>query len=191
MKKFRNLLFVFLTLCVFPQDANANIGIPMIMIMEYWYIILFIPIVFLEVLVFKRYFATVSYRQLIKANTASNAFSTLIGVPITWVFLVMVEFGVNFSMPKGWPDFWVPVVNAPWLGPINSELDWMIPVAAMVLLIPFFFVSVWTEGWINKKFFKSEDPKHMERITRKANLLSYGFLYIVVAVHLANMLWKY
>ena len=181
MKKLCNLLFVLLTLCVFPQDACANAGLPMIMFMEYWFVLLFIPIILIETWVFKKYIPDVESIKVAKANICANLFSTFIGIPITWGILLAVQFLLGGSYAYGLKTFgwqlYAVTVQAPWLIPYEANFYWILPAATMVLLVPFFFVSVWTEGWINKKFFKTQDSKHIDLITYKANRASYAFLY--------------
>jgi hypothetical protein len=203
------LLLPFLCL---TQDAHASY--PMIIDMEMGYLILFIPIIFLKAWVFKKYLPQVGYGKLIKANAASNGFSTILVVPVTWWLLTKVEFYLlygefsyaslqeeHFHLYHKLPWFLFRIIEAPWLGCLDSAWislrpnDWrlylLVVISAMILLVPFFFVSLWTEGWINKKFFKSEDPKNMKRITRNANLWAYGCYYIIAAVFLTYVLWKY
>jgi hypothetical protein len=206
------LLLPFLCLC---QDAHASY--PMIIDMEMGYLILFIPIILLKAWVFKNYLPQVGYGKLIKTNAAANAFSTIIAVPITWWILATVEFYLlygeffytslqeeHFNLYHKLPWFLFRIIEAPWLGCLDSSWigneAWsvltspysdVIVGSAMILLVPFFFVSVWAEGWMNKKFFKSQDPKHTQQITRTANLWAYGCYYTIASVILAYVLWKY
>ena len=213
-KHFRNMFPILLILCMCSQDAHAQY--PMIMDMEMGYLILFIPIILLKAWVFKKYLPQVGYGKLIKANAASNAFSTILAVPATWWLLLKVEFYLLYKeefnelieprysdLYAKLPDFVVYIIRSPclgyadsnWIGAMmggdNSHFYGPITIAAMILLVPFFFVSLWTEGWINKKFFKSEDPKNMKRITRNANLWAYGCYSIIVAVIVLYVFWKY
>jgi hypothetical protein len=56
----------------------------------------------------------------------------------------------------------------------------MVPTACLVLFIPFFFVSSWSEGFIVTKFLKDYDKFNVKKVTWKANLASYAFLYVIV-----------
>ena len=129
-------------------------------------------------------------------------FNELIDSPFSDLFLKLIKSPFGELFPK-FPWFLFRIIEAPclgcadsnWIGAMmggdNSNFYGPITVAAMILLVPFFFVSLWTEGLINKKFFKSEDPKHMQRITRTANLWAYGCYYVIAAVFLTYVLWKY
>jgi hypothetical protein len=40
------------------------------------------------------------------------------------------------------------VLSAAWLVPYENQLHWLIPAATLVLLVPYFFVSVLVERWM-------------------------------------------
>ena len=51
-------------------------------------------------------------------------------------------YGINTSARKLLAATW----QAPWLVPYETDLYWMLPVASLVLLIPFFFASYFVEA---------------------------------------------
>ncbi len=148
---------------------------------------LFIPIVIIEAWVARR-IVDLDWKTSLKKAGLANAISTLVGIPLTWGVLVIIEiilsqggraYGINTLSGK----LIAVTVQAPWLIPYESDLDWMIPSASIVLLIPFFFVSVFIERWIFGR--KSQLDKAMVRSwSWKANLLSYGLLQIVLVCFL-------
>ena len=66
-----------------------------------------------------------------------------------------------------------------WLGPLETEDSWLIPVAAALLLIPSFFVSVWLEGLICYRFWPNSDRAAVRRGVFRANLASYILLFLL------------
>ena len=52
----------------------------------------------------------------------------------------------------------------------------MIPIAGMVLLIPFFFVSWWSEYLVAKRMHRDIDKTIMRKYVRNANVITYGLL---------------
>ena len=78
-------------------------------------------------------------------------------------------------------------VQAPWLMPYDSELHWMIPVASMVLLVPFFFASWGIEYLVATVMLRDTDQLLLRRSVGKANLISYGLLGVIMPLVLAVM----
>lgn len=75
------------------------------------------------------------------------------------------------------------ILSAAWLGPDEKNLYWMIPVAALGLLVPTYFVSVWIEAFIVDHMVSVPDEgpsdltsARVRRAVRKANLISYTVL---------------
>ena len=147
--------------------------------------IAFIPIVIIETWIAKQ-LLNLMWKPLIIRVGIANAFSTLVGIPLTWGVLAATEillthggraYGLD-TIPK---KLIAVVIQAPWLIPYEADLGWMIPSAAVVLLIPFFFVSVFSERWIfNRK--KQFDNALVKTWSWKANLVTYGIIEILLAI---------
>ncbi len=82
------------------------------------------------------------------------------------------SYGLNTALTKVLAVTW----QAPWLIPYESDLHWMIPVSGLVLLIPFFFVSWWSEYFVSKKLIKNVESQTIKIAVRNANLITYGML---------------
>lgn len=67
-------------------------------------------------------------------------------------------------------------LQAAWLIPYESDLHWMIPVAALVLLVPFFFVSWWSEYYVSKRMLKEYPAQKIKIEMRNANIITYALL---------------
>jgi hypothetical protein len=60
----------------------------------------------------------------------------------------------------------------------------MVPTATAVLMIPFFLISVLSEGFILRFFLPARDRKEVRRAVWRANLFSYGFLITLAVIWL-------
>jgi hypothetical protein len=118
--------------------------------------------------------------QSLKTVSISNVTSTVIGIPLTWFLLVLAQmvtggggaYGIDSVTGKILAVTW----QAPWLIPYEEDLNWMIPAAGLVLLIPFFFASWWSEYFVSKKLNKTLPSKNIKRKVRNANLITYSLL---------------
>lgn len=120
--------------------------------------------------------------EALKIASLSNLYSTIIGIPLTWIILVFVQMITGGGKAYGLDSVVGKIISvtwqAPWLIPYESDLNWMIPIAGVVLLIPFFFVSWWAEYSVTKTFTKSHPNKKVLLKVRNANLITYGLLVL-------------
>jgi hypothetical protein len=75
---------------------------------------------------------------------------------------------------------------------------WAVPLATLVLLVPFFYVSVWTEYYVMQRMLPVAATEvaqegeisrgKLARAVRDANLLSYVFLFIFVCL---SLVWSW
>lgn len=183
IKYFPIILFSAL-LFFFPFPASANAGLPMIIIFWPLLFILFLPIVMIEYGVMKKYTRSFSPTpRLFWPLVMANLFSTLIGIPLTWIALVGMEVGVSLFLPSGTVNLsYIWPLTAPWLYPDTLQHNWMIVTALLILLIPFYFISAWTEGRIMGWMTKNKEHKpHIRNAMWKANFFSYLFLVLFLA----------
>lgn len=160
------LLFIPLLLCTFNLSANVFLPTFMFVFPLAW--ILFIPIVFIEAFVMRKFFKQESFIKLLLLNTLSNALSTFIGIPIAFLlYSLLFLFPANtFTVNEYWSALWI-----------------MIVLGILSLFPLFFFVSVWIEKWIIKKFLRSKyDELTIKQAVKQANIASYIFLFIAYIV---------
>ena len=141
---------VILVLFVFSDKAIANAGLPMLAVVWPLSIFAFIPVVAIESLVLY-HGLKIQWCNAITQVVKANILSTIIGVPLAWLASVALEFALAFLFIKvaglnSYPPHAVGkvggvVLSAPWLGPFNDGGHWIVPLATMMLLIPFFFTS--------------------------------------------------
>jgi len=108
----------------------------------------------------------------------ANTVSTLFGFPILWLAMVFLQIGLGGGgVPKlmePWLSVYSVTVQAAWLLPDEKRLYWMIPTAALVLLIPAFFLTIYVEGRIYRRVFK--DSQGIPSVTWRVHYISYAFL---------------
>ncbi len=184
----------------------ADAGIPMIFITMPAMVMALIPIVAIEALLIQR---RVHYKNwpVIRATALANIVSTVLGVPLTWGALFLCEIAAGFLvtwLPTPHMNWNSPIaqvisvfISAPWIAPSDETGTWAVPLAALVLLVPFFFVSVWSERLVMEHMLPvtSSDVSQPGELSesrlriavRDANLLSYGGLFLLTCFW---MIWE-
>jgi tetratricopeptide (TPR) repeat protein len=188
---------------VFPIDAHADAGVPMLALMA-------VPMwaSLLVIIPLEAYIATkrigVGWWRCVKVSAVANLVSTVVGVPVTWILLVLAEISMSYLgqhlMPAQGPAHTVPrfwgaaltalnvILTAPWLVPIESDLYWMIPTAALILCLPFFLASVWIEYRVARRMVGLDRGPRAFDWAWRANLASYILLGLVPTVLLGKSL---
>ncbi|MDO8915821.1 MAG: hypothetical protein Q7W16_07055 [Coriobacteriia bacterium] len=179
-----------------PAVAFANAGVPMLGIVYPGMGILLIPVIVLEVAVLRRRLGAPLRRTAVMV-TVSNLVSTVLGVPLTWAALVGLQAVTGGGGAAG-PSFdtlagkvLAVTWQAPWMMPYESDMYWMIPVATLVLLVPFFFVSWLIEYQISRPFMRDTDKAVLRRAVLIANLMSYGLLALVALAGLGIAVYQH
>jgi hypothetical protein len=175
-----------------PTHAEANAGIPMIVLLWPGFFILFLPIVLLEGQVARRLF-DIPWRDAIWLSGRANLYSTLAGIPGAWLALLLIEFLVgglaSFAVQgdaKPWLNYLLMPFMAPWVVVWREEDSWVVPAAAMWLCVAFFFVSVWLERRVLARR-PSLPRQQVRRWSWEANILSYGTIELLLA---ALLVWS-
>jgi hypothetical protein len=178
---------------VIPLLADA--GVPMIFLTFPAMLYLLLPIIFIEAWLCRKWLGLDMWTSL-KSNALANVASTLIGVPGAWAAMLCFEFAIGWGIVKipsldRAAETWhspiasvlMTILSAAWLGPDEKNLYWMIPVAALGLLVPTYFVSVWIEAFIVDHLVTVPDgdpsdltSARVRRAVRNANLISYTLL---------------
>ena len=174
--------FVF-TVLIFSlagtSSCYANAGVPMLVILWPLFWLAFIPIVLIESYILRRYLQEIKWKQALKVCTYSNLFSTLIGIPITWMILVMIELPVSHELRFSQiHPFLKLIIESPW----TSEKS--VPLAGIILLVLFYFISVWSEHFVVREIIRQfHDRRQLKKAVYAGNLASYGFLLLIWLVY--------
>jgi hypothetical protein len=165
----------------------ANASVPMLGIEWIGMLLALVPVIIVEALVY-RHRLKMETRRAFAGATSGNLVSTLFGVPLAWLasFLLSIAGGVigvgDLRGPLG--QIANVILNPAWLFPDERNLYWMIPLAALTLLVPTYFASVLIEGAVCRLVWPQTDRGAVWRATWLANLASYGLLFAVAAVWL-------
>jgi hypothetical protein len=156
-----------------------NAGVPMIFPSLHLMVLALLPIIILEAL-YLYVSLNISFSDALKNMGIGNVVSTFIGIPITWLLLVIMTYltggGSIYQINTPLKKLAVVVVQSAWLAPYGRNLRWMIPAAGLVLLIPFFFVSWFFEYWVVSYLLENIELIASNQAVRNANLLSYALL---------------
>jgi hypothetical protein len=185
---FKYRLFTFL-LFIFAHISHpqANMGLPMIIVVWPLYWLGLIPITLIEWVVMKKTLNTIPSKILAFKIFIANFVSTLVGIPAIWLCLLIVQMsfpggGGTFPTLKGtiWPYVLGVTLQAPWLVPYESQFYWMIPTAAVVLFIPMFYASYWIESKLLVRMLRTfgQDSALIKKASWTANKASYVFLIV-------------
>lgn len=148
---------------------------------------LIVPVIVIEFLAGKRLLSDETSKKRWIGLTIANLVSTFLGWPLAWIALVFIQMTTGGGGAHGLDSPLGVILSvtqqAPWLMPYEDQLYWMVPIAMAVLLVPFFFVSVFSERLILGFIWKQETKSVVRRFSWKAHIWSYGFLFLVVIVY--------
>jgi Ankyrin repeats (3 copies) len=170
-----------LALCC-PALAYANMGLPMVALYlpPAWFALL--PVIAIEwAYGVKR--LKLPVRRALVAQAAANCVSTLIGLPLTWIVLALVELFVLERVHGVAPvvaQSLAMVFGAAWLLPGAERTSWMIPWAVAVLTAIFYVMSVLSEHVVIARFFSDLPRRAIWRWMIRANALSYILLMALI-----------
>lgn len=152
----------------------ANTGVPMLFVVGPVLVIALLPIALIEAGLY-RWRIGVSWQRAVLGSLGANAISTIVGVPITWFVLVLLQM---FTGGGGDHGVGIQAVTwqAPWLIPHEEHLNWMVRAAGMVLCVPFLLSSVWIEYLCLRKIWKEFEHSKIRRACWLANALTYAGL---------------
>ena len=171
----------------------ADAGIPMLFVQWPLMACALIPVIAVELFVFRRALQ-LTYKSALLDTALANITSTAVGFPLAWGFSLGIEFGMYRlfeSAPRGWVEqvSASPLLEtllfpfaAAWINPPEPRYYWMIACAAVVLLIPSFFLSVWLERLICRWIWRDTPRASLRRATYSANLLSYSGLLVAASI---------
>ena len=176
--KGKSLLILCILLCI-PGVVSANAGVPMIFLVMPALGLSIIPIIIIEAIFLSKKLE-LAVASAFKVTTISNLVSTLVGIPLTWLLLVLIQMlaggGGAFGLDTTLGKVLSVSLQAAWLIPYESDLHWMIPAAGLILLVPFFFASWWSEYFVSKKILKEHSAQSVKIAVRNANIITYTLL---------------
>ena len=165
----------------------ANVGVPMVFSQVILMGFAFLPVVLIESVIVRKQLA-IPPRRVLKDVGVANLCTTLLGVPLAWGAMLLLELastngGTALGMDSPAKMLAAVTLQAAWLVPYEDELHWMIPAASSVLLIPCFVLSLIIERWVLVRRWKEREHPAVFSAVLRANVWSYLFLFI------AGSLW--
>jgi len=158
----------------------ANIGLPMIFVHGPVFIMGLIPIVIIETFILRRFIDKSTIFECLKATTVANLVSTVIGLPLTWFVFVVIQMLANGggNMPDSTlaERIYAAILQSPWQLPNYHDYGWMIPRAAMIMLVPFFVISYQTERFVVQHIMKLNENTLVRKGVYWGNVTSYTCL---------------
>ena len=155
----------------------------------------FIPIVLIEAGIY-RLSAGPNFLRWLANVSIANVASTFLGVPATWVVLVILQMSIGGGggMPLATTSdrLIASIVQSPWIVPYRYDIHWLMPAAGLVLTAPFLVASVFIEHWVISKLLCNKATKSAmpsRTIAWRANLVSYGFVGIFWVIALYSAVW--
>jgi hypothetical protein len=156
--------------------------------------VLLIPIILIEATVAVT-FLHMNVLQAAQMAGVANLASTLVGIPVTWAVLLILEMNIG----KGGGAYGIDTfrgrmlsitLQSAWLVPYRNA-DWMIPAAELFLCVPFVLMSVWTEYLSADVMLHGSIPASLILTwSWFANTLSYAMIALVLIIILAITLLK-
>jgi hypothetical protein len=140
----------------------ADVGIPMVALYLPFAWFALVPIILIEAGYGARQY-NFSFRRAFWAQATANCLSTVIGIPTTWLIIVLLQF---FTVPSG--------TGPAWLMPDSGW--WTVAAAIAVLTVLFYFMSVVTEGFVVTRFFREVPRRTIRRWTIQGNAITYALL---------------
>lgn len=157
----------------------ANVGVPMIAVELPVMVVALIPIVLLEAVIYARLCHT-TWNLAWRGSWWANVASTFIGIPVAWFVQVIVQMliggGSAWGIESPRDRLAAVTLQSAWLIPYEKDLGWMIPAAAIVLLVPCLLVSIFMERFVLHRYWPESIRTGLTRNVTIANIISYLFI---------------
>lgn len=191
MRQATHIAFLVVALLA-PLPAAANIGVPMVAVFLPPLWLSLVPVIAIEAWLITRLLG-LTPKNSVSGVALGNVLSTLVGIPLMWAVLATVQ-GVLAGDARGLATvgqkIYAVTVQAPWLIPYEEDLDWMIPLALVVLAVPAYLLSVLIEWRALLPFVEVENRPKTLRSVFLANAASYLLLALLFVgmLHFGNQL---
>ncbi len=170
-----------------PLTTLADVFVPLIVWQLPAMALALLPIVVVEAAI-ARWRLSIRFGQAFKGMLAANLASTLVGIPLAWLVMFAVQLltagGEMHGLGSASAIFKSVVLQAAWPAPPGSHGLWMIPTATLVLLVPYFLVSVLFERAVLVGMWRDQPRGRVTSVAWLANAASYAGLAILVVTWL-------
>ncbi len=161
-----------------PHSLLTLMGISIIAAIEGWFLRRALKLTYAE-----------SYGHAVAANWKS----TIVGIPFAWLLymagLVPIGFGLELLGVKIHPAVGATIMQSGVFMYISSEWTGVATATAwLMLLIPFWFGSVWIERRTIMKRLPESDPAKVSKAVILGNLASYSIFIVLGVIGLVSAL---
>ena len=187
MGKIKSILCLLLILLIAIPFVVSDAGVPVIFITLPIMSIALIPIILIESFVLRHYIKF-NFKKIVFPVGIANAATVIIGYPLSWGLLLVIELittggGCGPGFDTIGKSILTVLLESAWLCPWEDQLYWTLPIAIIIGLVVAFFISVYVEYFIIKRFFKKEKQK-MKKAVWVANIISYTILILFSLIYL-------
>ena len=165
----------------------ANMGVPIVCVAVPTMLLALLPISAVEALVYWKGLGR-AFKDAFWGALVANIWSTLVGVPIVWLPLVVGQLAVGGGRAWGMdtPEQRLEAVTlqAAWLIPYRDHIGWMIPAASIAVLLPFYLGSIVIEYLVLAGRWRTLGRKQLFLSVAAANAISYIGLGVYYGVQL-------
>jgi len=126
-----------------------------------------------------------------RTSAFANLFSSFIGVPLTWLLLLGLEWGMAIavssihlespSLPKVWQHILFPFFTPMYSG-ASEYMAWNLPIVNGILFVPYYYASVYSESWIASRMASGLRFQDIVRANKRAHLITYSIMFIAACV---------
>lgn len=166
--------------------AYANTGIPVLVLAWPIQWLILLPVVGIEAVLLARALS-MSIRQTLFPTLKANVLSTLVGMPMAGVSMLLLEWCVlALNSMQWWPSALQTrlfhIVSLLWLGSGHT----LAYVAFLMFLMPFCWISVLIERAYLRSFFQTITKEALSKAVTKGNIASYGMLGALVVFQMLD-----
>lgn len=163
-------------------------GIPLITLNLFAIILLLIPVIIVEALLYKKWLK-LPIGPAFKSSILSNVVSTIVGYAIVIAIGFLIGFGVSGFRTSPIANLLLWLNGSPWMQVANAHF--LIPVVCFLTFLPFFVISYLIEYFVVRAALSHTLPTasgitthRLRRAVRNANLATYLAMFIIVSVYL-------
>ncbi len=199
MKKQFKILFIFFTTFLYSCQAfgalcyQGKIHDVFPTIQFIWPLLFatLLPLALLEAFIIRKDLPYLPLGRIFGYRLLCKSISTIIVFPLTWLLLALLLYCIlemtHYQFTNNFFDSIIAVMSSSlWM--YTTKVEWSIPVAGLIQLLPFFFTSTWAESLVIKKFIVPSEREEIEIGTSKVNNISFIILYLIMFGYLAVVL---
>lgn len=166
-------------------EQLVNPGLPVLFLALPVAFYLLIPIIAVETWRARK-LAEVDAKHALAGVVAANTISAVVGWPLTWAIFAAMQGSIA---PVGDPGHGAlsplraiasGAVQTGWLALNDDWFYWMIPVAAVIVMIPAFVITLLIEGIVLKSCWRRVPTGVCLRFVFSANLYSFGLALLLI-----------